>query len=305
MTFNATRQAIHFNQIDESEKFHIKDDLLFDCIGLGCGSSRKENRVQGFNSGKAAGYALLTYFASQALGFRRFPLCEDRIYHGYFGDTELKKIVSTLDSSRIKAITEEVKSLYDHTQKALLTANLQNINVKREIKSAQSSGGYSDGYAETLVKISSAAHLLGKSEINVEMDTLNSFGDEGAYASPVQIELTVPASDVLYFSAIIGDRDGKPETMESGEWVLVNRSETGVVSLPASSVKYEPNMWTFNGHHDMESAQAFMDNHDPFILRPIIGFEPTLNRSGIKPSFRNRTREWLLRMALKYATKIV
>ena len=295
MAFNVTKQVIHFNQIDESEKFHIKDDLLFDCIGLG--KNFKKSRVQGFSFGKSAGYALLTYFASQALGFRRFPFCEDRIYHGYFGDAELKKIVSTLGSSRIEAITKEVKSLYDHTQKALLTANLQNINVRREIKSISTSGRYSDGYAETLVKISSAANLLGLREINVEMDTLNSFGDEGLYASPVQIELTVPARDVLYFSEIIGDRDGELKTMESGEWVLVNRSETGVVSLPASSIKYKSNMWHFSGSTDKKSAQEFMDDYDPYILRHLYKSEPTLRSYGIKPSLRHRTKEWLKRMA--------
>ena len=77
MEFSVTRQCDIFQNIRYDQRFHIFEDLLFDCVGLGYG--HRPNRAQGFNSEKSFGYALLTFF------------CEERIYTYNFGDTEKYK----------------------------------------------------------------------------------------------------------------------------------------------------------------------------------------------------------------------
>src|SRR5699024_7874514 len=173
---------------------------------------------------KSFGYALLTYFASVALGFRRLPFAEDRIYTNYFGNTEkYKDVLSKLSLSRIELIAEEVRRLYEHTQASLKRVGLDEVNLRREIKSSHTFNGQGSdqNYAETLIMLRDSCDVLGLSEFEIEMDTLNSFGDEGEYVSEVKLELTIPAKDILYCSDLIGDRVGESKTMEPGEWVVI------------------------------------------------------------------------------------
>lgn len=302
MEFEVTRQSYYFRDIQDHQKFQILDDLLFDCVGLGCGNWLRPDRVQGFNSGKAFGYALLTYFASMAIDFRRLPFCEDRIYTGYFGRTEqYKDVLAQLTPSRVDSIVKEARQLYEHTQIALKRAGLDNVSVRREIKRSgaydypYSGRGAERGYAETLVMLRRSCDVLGIQEVQIEMDTLNSFGDEGAYVSEVKIELTVPATDVFYCSALVGDRHGQQKTMESGEWVLINRSPTGLVTLPVSSIVYRPDMWKFNKPIAEDEARRFIANHEPIVFRPLYKIERPYGTYGVRPS----VKQLLARQAVK------
>ncbi|QZY94324.1 hypothetical protein [Pantoea dispersa] len=82
----------------------------------------------------------------------------------------------------------------------------------------------------------SAADLLGKEKIPVHMDVLNSFtdtNDKGGYGF-ISIELSIPAEDVLYSYLMFPS-----DQMEGEEWVIMNRSSTGVVEIPASNIIIE------------------------------------------------------------------
>jgi hypothetical protein len=298
-----TRQREVFRDIHSDQKFHITDPLLFDCVGLGCGNVRRPNRVQGFNSDKAFGYALLTYFASIAIGFRRVPFCEDRIYTNYFGHKkdEYTDILSQLSQSRIGRIVEEVQALYAHTQASLERVDLKNVDLRREIKHLKpnafdsSNRGSISGYAETLVMLRKSCDVLGLPNFQIEMDTLNSFGDEGAYVSEVAIELSVPAKDILYCSELIGNRSGGQRTVETGEWVVINRSPTGVVTLPTTSVIIRPEMWNYDWSITRDEAQNFIERHTPIVFRPFYKSEHSYGTHRIRPSFRHSLAEQALK----------
>src|SRR5699024_10247402 len=142
MEFKVTRQQDIFSNIREDQKFHIYDELLFDCVGTGCGNIYQPGRVRGFSDDKSFGYALLTYFASVALGFRRLPFAEDRTYTNYFCNTEkYKDVLSKLSLYRIELIAEEVRRLYEHTQASLKRVGLDEVNLRREIKSSHTFNG--------------------------------------------------------------------------------------------------------------------------------------------------------------------
>lgn len=302
--FEVTRQSEIFRNLPDDKKFHISDDLLFDCVGLGHGSIHSSDCVQGFNSGKGNGYALLTYFASLALDFRRFPFCEDRVYAGYISDkAQIADTLSKLSESRINSIVEEVRALYAHTQAALSEQGFKTVQLRREIKH-QSQEHLSiqrsrDSYAETLVMLKESCEILQKADFEIEMDTLNSFGDEGAYFGEVAIELSIPARDILYCSALVGDRDGHQPTMESGEWVVINWSPTGVVNLPVSSLVVRKNMWKRTNPISNNEAKEFIERYQPIVFRSFHKDERLYGSYGYRPSVRSVIANWLLKWVLR------
>ncbi|MEX6035786.1 hypothetical protein [Providencia hangzhouensis] len=81
------------------------------------------------------------------------------------------------------------------------------------------------------------------------MDTLNSFGDQNCYWADIALELEVPAKDIFYCSQLIADRPFHSKTVESGEWIVINRSPTGVVHIPVSSIRIR------SGKHRYETIE--------------------------------------------------
>ena len=307
MTFEITRQEQVFRGLTDADKFHIEDDLLYDCIGTGGGTMPAAGQVRGFNSSKALGYALLSYFASQALGFRRLPFCEDRIYVDYFRRVEESKdVLAQLDHERVEHIVAETKRLYEHTQTALRNSGLTSVNIKRQI------GGLNfdwmdrfarhsvHGYAETFVMLQHACDALNVSEFNVEMDTLNSFSDqEDTYHTDVRIELEVPTKDIFYCSALIGDRANRqPPTVETGEWIVINRSPTGVLPLPTTSLIVRQDLWQLDRQRSAEYFRSFLDEHQPIVLRPRYIDLHRMSTHGVRPTLKHRLAGRLLKLMM-------
>ena len=161
------------------------------------------------------------------------------------------------------------------------------MNLRRETKISECNGQSSaQGYAETLVMLRESSDIIGLPEIEIEMDTLNSFGDEGAYVSEVTLELTIPAKDILYCSALIGNREGEQQTMESGEWVVVNRSPTGLVKLPTASLRVREDMWKHETPLTPERAKALIDNYEPVVFRPFYKHAQSNSTYGVLPSLK-------------------
>ncbi|QQK73773.1 hypothetical protein [Pectobacterium versatile] len=292
--FNFTRQNIVFPNENTNCKFYIQDDLLYDCVGLGKGNCNDPKRVTGFNSGKAFGYALLTYFTTRALNIQRFPLCEDRIYASYFGSNESHAdILCQLDEKRIESICNEVKDLYQHTQRHLQKNSLPTVYIGRKIKNLK------DGYVETIIKIKRAAELLGQTSLEVEMDTLNSFGDEGAYRGEVFLKMKIPASDIFYCSNLIADRPGKSKTVESGEWIVLNRSPTGVATVPLSEIHIDDSLWQDDRPLTVNDAKNILKKYKPFVLRRFHRLEQNYGTYGLHHSLKGK----ILSRLCKYMDK--
>lgn len=265
MSFDVTNQDKLFKRVD---KIYIKDELLFKCIGVGDDNLDTKHAITGFNRSKDLGYALLTYFANHALNIKRMPFCEDRIYYRAFIDTpheKLKHILNELNEYRIDSIIDELKEIYSHTQKMLEPHNT--IKLERKIKSQENRYSSDDhSYAETLIILKKSCEILGIRECKIEMDMLNSFGDEGAYDGDVKLQMNIKKEDILYFSNIFKFNTAQKKPVESGEWVIVNRSPTGVMTIPTEAIIFDENQWSYP-KLTLQDAQEFMQNYEPVMLR--------------------------------------
>lgn len=294
MAFEVTRQNDHwprFSSVDH--KYYINNEILVDCIGVGSGSMYRSDRVSGFSYGKGLGYALLTYFVSQALGFRRLPFFEDRIYCEYIYNDRLNILKNSyqLNENDICEIVEELNDIYQHTQKKLKEAGLSTVKLRREIASNGT------GYAETIMKLKDCAQLAGRNTLLFEMDTLNSFGDEGAYKhlSDVTIEHEFPAKNILCCSNLVESKSSRDlDLMETGEWIVINRSPTGLVELPVEAIRYDLKNWNNKNAIDLESAETFLSNNLPMKHRNVTYFEENYGTQGRAMRMRKKIARWLL-----------
>ena len=279
--------------------FQIENDILYDCIGRGRdGIYCKDRIIRGFNSVKGEGYALLVYFVMQAFGVSRLPFCQDRVFtKGLWQEEPFRDfLVNDLTDSVVDEIIHEVQALYDHVQSALSKKGIKTVCLRREIHrydgcESDDCGIHSDGYAEKIVMLKKSAELLGMEEVEINMDVLNSFGDEGAYCKGLTLNLEIPAADVLYCSNLIADRDGEEEhTVETGEWVVINRSLTGVARISTNSIVIDDKMWRNVQEIDETDAERFITDYSPICLKAPYDM---LNRekyfkSGIRRSLRHR-----------------
>lgn len=249
-----------------SQRFQIDDDFLYSCITYGDGIKAL---TDGFTHSKGLGYSFLVLFVRQALGLYRLPYCEDRILSHEPSlrlgaqHNELVTLFSHLDSKRIAAICTEVRQLYEHTQAQLANAGLTHITITRRVYDQEAAQ-----YAQLLFSLKRAADLLGHSQVSFEMDTLNSFGDDGGYRHfPVALRIDIPVRDVLYCSNLIASRNSDGHAVEDGEWVVLNRAIDGIVSMPTEWIeidkRYCEEAWPMTNN----LAQSFMDRYQPLVLR--------------------------------------
>lgn len=298
MSFNLTRQNHYWPYDEEKEhlkdehRYYIKSNILSDCMGMGNHLKGSKERVEGFRRNKSDGYALLTYFVSQALVFRRLPFYEDRFYSRYMDENDRKapEKIFNLELEEVNKIVKEFEEVYSHTQAKLKTAGLTKVELRREI--------HDDGteYTKDLLKLIKCAELLGKETVKFEMDMLNSYGDEGAYThnSVVTIEHEFLAKDILYCSNLVGYK-GSDELVETGEWVVLNRSLTGLVEIPIKSIRYDNKYFKFKGWTVPTDPESFMFNKSHLKYRNICYFEMGDEKCGIKVNLKRRLSRWLMR----------
>lgn len=270
-----TRQSdiwgYHYGSLGDNEQiYELQNKLLADCIGIGAGSMKSKTRpVTGFNYGKDNGYQLLSYLTELALGFRRLPWCFDRSYsrNTYTDENYLVEVLKLLDSNTIEQMVNEVRAIYTHTQNEFKKAGLNKVKLVRHIAASDD-----NHYAQTIMGIRDCAELLGHQTIEFEMDILNSFSCEnGAYGhlSDIQIYHEFDVSDVLYCSRLLHYGEKNSIFMESGEWVVINRSPNGIVNLPIDSVSYDQGKWSdeLNLKSSIEKAREIYEERTPFHIR--------------------------------------
>ena len=113
----------------------------------------------------------------------------------------------------------------------------------------------------------------------------------GTYWEGLTLRLEIPATDVFYCSNLIADREGEEkDTVETGEWVVINRSLTGVARIPTNSIVIDEKMWRNVQEIDEMDAERFIKGYSPICLKAPYDM---LNRekyfkSGIRRSFRHR-----------------
>lgn len=226
--------------------------------------------IESWSTGKHKSGALLTWFVQQALGLKRLPFCEDRLLtENRFKPEDLFQIVNALTPAQVEATTKDVLALYQHTQTQLKKKGLTEISLRRAIaeKEGQSSFGNPATTAGVFSRLRLAAYALGKTTIQLNMDTLNSWGDDDGYRHyPVYLYGLIPAKDILYATELVE----QPDKHESGEWVAINRSSSGVAEFATSNVeawKLNLDETTVNEIFSRTSAQQFWDEYQPLEFR--------------------------------------
>ena len=160
----------------------------------------------------------------------------------------------------------------------LIESGVTSVHLKRNIKDEKGRFDRSEGYAELLFKLKSACEIAGRETLRIEMDVLNSYGDDSGYSHyPVRIAKSVRAEDILYCSNLIRSRargyGGEPRSaVESGEWVVINRSHDGVVEIPIADIQLNTKDWLDRWERrskEAESAKRFIEQWDPVVLRGV------------------------------------
>ncbi|MCR5942547.1 hypothetical protein FG152_17145 [Ochrobactrum sp. XJ1] len=269
-----TRQDILFPVREMQDRlFHIKDDLLYACITYGDGLASRP--VQGFTWTKGIGYAFLTFFVQRALNIHRFPFFADRILEQAPSSDKEKviiEIVKTLTPQRIEAISDELLRIYKHTQSLLRDKDIAAVNLKRMVRELRDRPTAGESYAQTIMRLKRAAHETGRQTIRFEMDIINSWGDDGGYPHyPIMIQRTIPASDVLYFSNMIASREQGTHAdrfaVEPGEWVVLNRSPTGIVEFSVGDIVFDETIYEEIPGWRAKTYEMFLETHSPFPFR--------------------------------------
>ncbi|AOE39948.1 hypothetical protein BEE12_08820 [Pantoea agglomerans] len=214
-------------------KYCIRDGLLAGCVGWRYNYLGNVS-IQGFSEGKAHGYVLLLMFLSKAFGIHRLPSHEDRIFHEYMNPLDKKKggvvneIINGLSEANKDAICNELHAIYENTQNILSNAQSKHVFLQRSIRS---------GYKDKVLILKAAAEILGKEKIPVDMDVLNSFTDyfgSSAYGD-VSFRMNIPAEDILCSHLFISSKYDSM-AMEREEWIVMNRSATGIVDVNVSDI---------------------------------------------------------------------
>ena len=215
----------------------------------------------------------------------------------------IEELLAALTPDRIKSISEEILALYEHTQARLFQAGLEEVVVTRRIYDSED---YENrAYATQIARRKVAAEQGGESAMNFEMDTLNSFGDDGGYSHfPITLEFRVPARDVLYCANLIGSREicehsqwnGSKHAVEPGEWVIINRSPTGVVELPIAQVHVNNDL--FEDRYKPRKIKLDSESDFPIVLRSLAHLRHDYGYGGFgfDPKWSQRIRAALVGM---------
>ncbi|MGG6158244.1 hypothetical protein [Pantoea allii] len=232
-------------EMDESfikSKHCMKNDILAACIGYRS-KSEEYGYIRGFSEEKGNGYAILLWFYSKLFGDLKLPVNNDRNY--FIHKEDVDKTIKSLNELQLNEVMSELKEIYNGTQKALRDVGVSHINLRREIapgqirimgwSSAKISpfGIFEMDYSGMLMLCKASAEVIGRKTIPVFMDVINSFtdtNDKGGYGS-ISLELSIPTEDVLY-----SHLNFRTDEIEGEEWVILNRSPTGMVELPVSSI---------------------------------------------------------------------
>ncbi|MFY2068421.1 hypothetical protein ACOTDQ_06665 [Achromobacter xylosoxidans] len=263
----------------KKQQFVIHDEIIQGALMWSTRLDNGEHMHGVWYSKQSTGYALLTFLVRQALGLYRFPYCEDRILSSPLVDSSkvsIKTLLPDLTPTRVKKMIEETYNLYLHTQKNLTEAGLKTVTLGRRLYSSPGSRTPINNYGHTIIAAWQSAKTLGLETIDINMDSLNQFGDDGAYAHyPISLHMSIPASDILCCSNLVksmespgsgfSDRGGEP-----GEWLVINRSPTGAITVPIEAVRFDANkLQPWDYYKNPDHARKFLNEYTPIHISSI------------------------------------
>ena len=263
-----TRATTLWPEITPEQQFCFKSPLLRKSLGIGDGSGGQASRIAGRSyCTLSRGNAILTYLVTAALGIRRFPLCEDRIMTMH-DKPEDWQALTELPEHRVDELIDEVAQLYHHTQSMLANTGKSHVVLSRYLRSS----GPEDDYTQRIIEAKLAAQVAREDTVQLELDTLSSFSDEGAYHGEIQIVTKIPSDRVLTCYRLIQPEyeGGYPsELVEHGEWIILNPARNGVVSLPVSDIHiHSKQLQHTKPFGTPQEAMNHLLKHDPVPRRP-------------------------------------
>ncbi|BDU21624.1 hypothetical protein [Dyella sp. GSA-30] len=267
-----TRQSVHFpagyrsGESTEDYQARLAQQLFQFSDPLLAALFQHQSEVEGMQiigttqTKHSGSHMLLTLLVRRALNLYRLPFREDRCYAESMrgvAHRQFLEINQVLTPRRIEDMTREVADLFAHTQCALAAAGLSQVRLRRSLNEPEPSDiAYGQREPQLLYGLVLASRRLGRPHIELEMDTLNSFSDDGGYeARPITLTLDIPACDVLYCANLLGtasDLSVRRADVESGEWVVINRAIDGVVTIPLTAVRVRD--------RDLEPYENYDDN---------------------------------------------
>lgn len=217
-------------------KYKIEDDLLRQLLTYE-GTSSALGQIRGYPYSKAnPQYGFLITLARLAFGLYRLPGFEDRMLCHV--DLESREVFASVDPAQIEKSVDALKRMYQHGQAALRaqfpTGRAKLVRGIRVLNhwTAENTEEYAAGIYDA-VKLATAR---GDPTVRLEMDTINSFSATAesypGYAG-IDLHLEVPIEDILTNSNIIDETEG-------GDWLVLNRSPTGLVEIPVENIRPAP-----------------------------------------------------------------
>ncbi|WP_051940389.1 hypothetical protein [Stenoxybacter acetivorans] len=247
------QSAEDLSNLHHASPYVVSNPLLQACIGDVSSFhtySNGSNSTLGFKSSKRTeGYLILCCLLQDALKVYRYYYMPDRAFsklHLYSKGLDIKtKILELhrdLDPSVWDDAIIELRQLYEHVQSQLLNYAYpyQHITLKRKIIYQN----ISTGYARNLVEWYFAYQAVGAQSIPLNMDTLNSYlslsTPDNIYPALITLKQDIAITDILYCHDLIAgcsDSHAYPFSItEVGEWVVINRSRTGLVHMPLANI---------------------------------------------------------------------
>ncbi|MDN2483864.1 hypothetical protein [Vibrio agarivorans] len=300
MAFETTKQ----HQIFENHgKYIVKSDLVATCMGSNLQTQYNEEYVfQGFGYCKDVGYALLSFLAFKALDIERVPFCYERILHGpmnFHRRSVYEEHLSKLDSETMPVVLQEVIAIYEHTQRSLSSMGLDKVSIIRNIEVDFTARDVNARkYTLGFYNYVRAHKVLGLPSVPIDMDSLNSFTDSNQEYSgqgDIALRMMVNARDVFYCSALVDSHYADTDFIEPNEWVVINRSPTGVVSIPTDDIEIRENRFSWVGALSEVEAQDIIDTYSPYRVRDLQLKKSEVPDPEVKYNWKARLALWLLK----------
>lgn len=229
----------------DSPKYKIRSDLLYELLTYGDGLDSKFG-LSNWNMDHGPARPVLTLIAMRAFDVYRLPGKPDRCFCRHIWKTRYGNAIASLDAETIADAVADARDLYQHTQKVLSWLGFTKIRLNRSLfNEGRDSWGQAQqvGYASFVSQVDDAACRLGRPSFLLPMDILSSWCMGPYSRCRVVIEHEIAIEDVVWCSALIASRDASnpnKNALEGGEWVVLNRSIDGCVTLPAGCVVRRP-----------------------------------------------------------------
>lgn len=257
--------------------------------------------IANWNSWRLGARGILTWLVMEALDVKRYPWHPDASQAqapvGNEADGVLKILAEHLDTpQKIQDALDEIRRIYDHTQSVFRRRGQRTVTLCRSLYDGEPKRGM-DGYATRVLRMAEAAKALRKPDFELPSNVLTSWctgGDYGGY--PLTIEIEHPVENIVWGCDVISSKGVHPmlSAVESGEWVIANRSLDGRISIPVGAVRYNSrpekcykDFRTGRWQEDndtpevqQEAARHYLDKHQS-MLAPVAGYAMPHHHHGL------------------------